>query len=302
MLPEFPQFKNLELSDKEDVEQFTSKFPPYSDFNFVSMWSWDVKGEMRISQLNDNLVVRFTDYLTGEHFFSFLGNNNVDDTIDQLLKYSNDEGIKEELKLIPEDSIRHANHSLFDIKEDRDHFDYVYDLQKLSEYKGSEYSTKRSEISRFLKKNQNIHVQKIDVYDEKSKYHIFSLNNEWVSHKLKKDPFFNIPNELIAINKFLSALFPHSYALGIFEGEKMVAYFIGETLANNHAVGHFCKASKYSGLFDLIMKESSQISLDLHARYLNFEQDLGVDGLRFSKLSYRPVHFLKKYSVVRKSK
>ena len=47
MLPEFPQFKKLELSDKEEVEKFTSKFPPYSDFNFVSMWSWDIKGEMR---------------------------------------------------------------------------------------------------------------------------------------------------------------------------------------------------------------------------------------------------------------
>lgn len=73
MIPEFPQFKVLELSDKGDIEVFTKKFPPYSDFNFVSMWSWDIKGDMRISQLNDNLVVRFTDYLTGNPFFSFFG-------------------------------------------------------------------------------------------------------------------------------------------------------------------------------------------------------------------------------------
>ena len=49
MLPTFPEFKPLELSDKNDVENFTSKFPPYSDFNFVSMWCWDIKEEMRIS-------------------------------------------------------------------------------------------------------------------------------------------------------------------------------------------------------------------------------------------------------------
>lgn len=65
MISEFPQFKKLELADKKDIEKFTSKFPPYSDFNFVSMWSWDIRGEMRVSQLNGNLVVRFTDYLTG---------------------------------------------------------------------------------------------------------------------------------------------------------------------------------------------------------------------------------------------
>jgi len=48
MLPEFPKFKGIELSDKEDVEKITHKYPSYSDFNFVSMWSWDIKGEMQI--------------------------------------------------------------------------------------------------------------------------------------------------------------------------------------------------------------------------------------------------------------
>ena len=66
MIPQFPEFKSLELSDKKDIESFTKRFPPYSDFNFVSMWSWDIKEEIRISQLNGNLVVRFTDYLTGK--------------------------------------------------------------------------------------------------------------------------------------------------------------------------------------------------------------------------------------------
>ena len=31
MIPEFPKFKNLELSDEEDVGIFTKKFPPYAD-------------------------------------------------------------------------------------------------------------------------------------------------------------------------------------------------------------------------------------------------------------------------------
>lgn len=43
MIPKFPEFKKLELSNKEEIENFTSKFPPYSDFNFVSMWCWDFR-------------------------------------------------------------------------------------------------------------------------------------------------------------------------------------------------------------------------------------------------------------------
>ncbi|MFH1608981.1 MAG: phosphatidylglycerol lysyltransferase domain-containing protein [Patescibacteria group bacterium] len=297
MLPEFPKFKSIELSDKEDVEKITHKYPPCSDFNFVSMWSWDIKGEMRISQLYGNLIVRFTDYLTGEPFYSFLGDNKVNETAQALLELSKEEGLKSELKLVPEFIIEKLDNKKFKIKEDRDHFDYIYDLKKLSEYSGPEYYTKRSEISRFLKKINDISIQRLDIFDEKNKYHVFSLNNEWLKHKKTKDPFFNIPNELIAINKFLSIKFDNTYAIGIFEKEKMIAYFFGEIFPNRHAVGHFCKASKYSGLFDFIMKESSRTFLDLNAEFLNFEQDLGVEGLKKSKMSYRPVDFLKKYCV-----
>ncbi len=106
MLPEFPNFKKLELTDKEDVEKITSKFPPYSDFNFISMWSWDTKGEMRISQLNNNFVVRFTDYLTGEPFYSFLGDNKVNETAEALLELSKKEKVMPKLQLLPEESIK----------------------------------------------------------------------------------------------------------------------------------------------------------------------------------------------------
>ena len=75
MIPEFPQFKPLTLSDKEGIERITQKYPPYSDFNFMSMRSWDIKGKIKISKFNNNLVARFTDYLKGNPFFSFLGDN-----------------------------------------------------------------------------------------------------------------------------------------------------------------------------------------------------------------------------------
>jgi len=37
-LPLFPEFKKLELSDKEAVEKITHKFPSYSDFNFTKIF------------------------------------------------------------------------------------------------------------------------------------------------------------------------------------------------------------------------------------------------------------------------
>lgn len=101
MIPKFPNMKPLAIADKREVESFTEKFPPYSDFNFLSMWSWDTEGQMALSQLNDNLVVRFTDYSTGEPFYSFIGRRNIDATAGTLLETSASQGLSLSLKLVP---------------------------------------------------------------------------------------------------------------------------------------------------------------------------------------------------------
>src|SRR6185369_9800822 len=98
MLPKFPEFKKLELSDKADIEAITNKYPPYSDFNFTSMWCWDTRGEMMVSELNNNLVVKFADYITGEPFYSFIGTNDTNDTVRQLIGLATTQGIKPRLK------------------------------------------------------------------------------------------------------------------------------------------------------------------------------------------------------------
>ena len=40
-IPMFPTFKRLELSDYEDVVALTKGLPPYSDFDFGSMYAWN---------------------------------------------------------------------------------------------------------------------------------------------------------------------------------------------------------------------------------------------------------------------
>src|SRR3989338_1647905 len=170
MIPEFPKFKPIELSDKTEVEKITSKYPPYSDFNFVSMWSWDIKNEMRISLLNGNLVVRFTDYLTGEPFYSFLGDNKVNETVEELLEFSKKEILPLELKLIPEEVLKDLDQIKFKATEDRNNFDYIYDVSRLAELKGNEYQSHRNSIHKFLRIYKNWKVEVVinftEIYDK----------------------------------------------------------------------------------------------------------------------------------------
>ena len=102
MIPSFPSFKRLELSDRPEVEALLQPHPPYSDFNFASLWCYDTRGLSRLSMLHGNLVVQISDYLTGEPALSFLGVQRVADTAGALLDHAAKHQLCPTLRLVPE--------------------------------------------------------------------------------------------------------------------------------------------------------------------------------------------------------
>jgi hypothetical protein len=296
MLPKFPEFKSLELTDRADVEEITRNFPPYSDFNFTSMWSWDVHGQMKISNLNGNLVVRFTDYLNNEPFYSFLGNNLVNETAEVLLDLSEKEKSKVQLQLVPEDSIKSMDASKFEIEEDQDHFDYVYSIEELTKLSGAKHSNSRRLVNNLLRKNKKVFVKTLDLTLEKNRTKILQLNDSW---KMNKELDFDNENEKGAILKLLdSAKYLSILNVGIFVEDELIAFTMNEELNNGYALSFFAKFdTKYRGCYLYSMKETSDILLKKKYKYMNCEQDLGLPGLRFSKQALSPAFYLKKYKV-----
>ena len=308
MIPEFPQFKPIELSDKEEVEKITHKYPPYSDFNFVSMWSWDIKGEMLISMLHGNLVVGFTDYLTGEPFYSFLGNNEVNDTVEKLLELSKKEGsINPTLKLVPEDSIKGLDEKKFKIIEDRNHFDYIFSHEKISMYNGAEYKKQRNKVRAFETKHK-YEILTLNLTDKNNQKLILDLIEYWISKKKSKngivEDYLNmgdLENELIAFKKLMQAsslLLKSLICFSLFIDGTLAGFMINEKISKEYSLGHFSKADiKHDGIYQFLMQKNSKVFLDLGINYLNHEQDLGIDRLRDSKMRFRPIKFLKKYQL-----
>jgi len=299
VIPEFPNFKAIELSDKEEVEKFTKKFPPYSDFNFASMWSWDIKGEMRISQLNGNLIVRFNDYLTGEPFYSFLGNNMVNETAEALLELSKKEGLGLQLKLIPEEVIKGLDLERFDSNEDRDHFDYIYNVETFSKLESSKFNVRRRH-TRFFSKTFLHDIKKHDEIDVSLKGQILNLYNDWANEKGEKITTEYSQHEFLALSRFISAS-EHMdfFVVGIYYENRLIAVALTENTPNQFNLSHFQKAvnSNFKGLNTYLVHEIAKMLEKENIKYINWEQDLGISGLRENKEAYLPCGFLKKYSL-----
>src|SRR5690348_5704367 len=123
MFPVFPSFKKLELSDKSEFESFVKKFEPYSDFNFVSLWSYNTEDDFELSILNGNLVLKMNNYITLKPFYTFLGDQQIEETISTLLNFSESKNLIPEIRLIPEVNVLSELDSLsqkFEMKEDPD--------------------------------------------------------------------------------------------------------------------------------------------------------------------------------------
>lgn len=300
MLPLFPEFKRIQLSDKEDVEQITCQFPPYSDYNFISLWSWDIREEAELSQLNGNLVVRFNDYLTGERFFSFLGTNVVNETARTLLDYAITQNINPVLKLIPQTTSDLIDSEQFVIEEERANFDYILSVKQMLPHDGTDrkLSSRRKLINKLSDLN-NFYVRPINASSPEMSRQILALSLTWeeqrgVDTKDAKHLYQALVRALASNDTNENIL-----SFGAFFDDKLVGYSINEVLGNTYALGHFQQAdlSTSVGVYAFLMQEAAVYLSQLGCDYINLEQDLGIPGLRNWKLSYRPEAFLKKYTV-----
>ncbi|MCX6783535.1 MAG: phosphatidylglycerol lysyltransferase domain-containing protein [candidate division WWE3 bacterium] len=301
MIPNFPTFKKLELSDKADIQAFTFKFPSYSDFNFLSMWTYNVSNMIEISNLFGNLVVKFQDYQSDNFFYSFLGFCNIVETIDILLDKSGSNGIENYLSLIPEDCVNKQLSELtqqFNVCENRDDFDYICSLSELSRLDGSKYHNWRNLANRFTRDTKNYQVDVVDITNSKAAIRVESLFEIWEESRHKK-----LLHESIAIKRLLqdAKSFNNLVSTGIYVESELIAWGVCEIINKECAIGHYRKAdAKYPGIFQFLEQQIALNLINYGVEYLNFEQDFGIPGLRHYKESLRPVSFLKKYTISKK--
>lgn len=293
MIPDFPKFKRVELSDQKEIEAITGSLAPYSDYNFMSLWSWNTTGGIAASLLHGNLVVRFMDYLTGLPFYSFLGTKEVTAIAHELLRLSVNEGLPTTLKLLPEASVTGIDAGIFTIAEDRDGFDYIYGIDTFLEMKGGAFEAKRKQLRHF-ENTFSSEVVQLDLSHPLVKDQVMELCHEWARFKMEKGSNEYFHNEFLALLRYLNvACTADAIALGVYHDRRLIAISFGENNKGGYHTCHFQKAltSQYKGLNVFLVREVAKALATKGMWFINWEQDLGIPGLRESKQSYQPCTF-----------
>jgi hypothetical protein len=197
---------------------------------------------------------------------------------------------------IPEDTADVLRGAGLNVTLDRDNSDYVYKVADLAELKGRRFHKKRNLIKQCLAAYRCEYEPIVpELVSE-----CLEFQDRWCqARECGKDP--GLCNEYAAIRE----AFTNYQDLQVLGGAIRVdgdikAYALGEELNPDTGVCHFEKAMPgVQGLGQLINQWFSKHALS-GFKYVNREQDLGIQGLRQAKESYHPDHMVDKFTAALK--
>lgn len=185
----------------------------------------------------------------------------------------------------------------YTITPDRDNYEYVYLTQDLINLSGKKFRQKKNNLNHF--RNQYMGYEYVpitpDIFTE-----CLEAEKRWFDGRLDRDE--ENDEELYGERQAIETVFANWDVLGATGGairifNKIAAFSIGEMLNDDTAIIHYEKSDPaIRGLYQAINHEFV-VHAWSHTTYINREEDMGIPGLRQSKESYNPHHYVEKFDV-----
>ena len=292
-------FKKLYLEDKPIIDKYISPYQFLScEYSYTSLYIWKDACDIQYAIYSGALILKKKDFEGNYHFMQPLGYEKEDlgKIIEELKTYRDENHMKYLFKDLEESFIKEVNALLkgkneFYIEEDRNNFDYLYEAKKLMTFSGKKLHSKKNHYNTFIK---NYNYEVIEISDEKVISDVVIAAEKWYEEAEERD--IKLYYELLAIKNVVKSMsLLNLNGIAVYVDGKLAAFSIGERLNEKLAVIHIEKGDKnINGIYSFIAKTLIDKCFS-NAEIINREQDLGIDGLRKSKMSYYPLKLEKKF-------
>ncbi|HAT4246341.1 TPA: DUF2156 domain-containing protein [Clostridium perfringens] len=296
-------FKKITLKDKYLYYKYIDKNKFLScEYSFATLFMWKEFNNIEYDILNNIFIIKKYDNNNGNFFMEPLG--DIDD-IDLINLINHLELIRKEEErkwLFGDVSIGFLNRLKGIYKEDLifeeeiNNFDYVYDFNDLINLSGRKFRKKRNKYNHFIK-NYNYKTKFFKSFlDNKEKKECLEFLDKWyLENKQKDDEFLAEINGTRNLINYLEEL--DLDLIRLYVDNKLIGISIGEKFNDSTYIVHVEKCLKeFNGAYAFINNSLLKNSF-LDLKYVNREEDLGVLGLRKSKMSYNPKFLERKYLV-----
>jgi len=289
-------FHRIAPEDKAAYEAILFSGPERGcEYSFATLYLWGLQSVA----FRHGCVARFS-HFHGRSVYPYpIGAGDKQAVLSEILQDARDRGIPCRITGMTEADKAELEQwfpDIFYIQPDRDGFDYVYDINNLADLRGRKHQSKRNHFNRFMADHPDLQVLPMS-QDLVPKAKTFVEN--WYARRRETDP----QGDYLLENVALARAFNHCCELGmegiaLMDAGEILAISIGSRMSEDTFDIHFEKgldtvSGVYAAVNCLFARQLRLAHPEL--KYLNREDDMGLEGLRKAKLSYHPHHMVEKY-------
>ncbi|MBE6729496.1 MAG: GNAT family N-acetyltransferase [Ruminococcaceae bacterium] len=184
----------------------------------------------------------------------------------------------------------------FDYNLLRNSFEYIYSSEDLICLSGKKFHSKRNHISRFSKQ----YIWSYESLSVENVPNVKEMLSVWYEQNVSKENDF-MSAERTGLTKILDNFSDYDIKGGVLRVDgKVIAFTLGCQINKDTFDVNIEKAlGDYDGAYAMINNQFAKNELSGY-KYINREEDMGIEGLRKAKLSYRPEILLKKFLITEK--
>ncbi len=287
-IPAYPEFAPLSLAMAREISPHLVRLPDgVSEFSFAGLYLFRERYGYRAAFRNDLLVI--SGEREGKRFFITPCCSTGRDTIEEL--FADHDYWKLISPAFVEKNRPWMEEAGYVPVSDRDNFDYLYLRSDLATLSGKRFHKKKNHINAFERDNPEISVRPLDV---STRADAMAILDSWASHEENPgNTDYAAAREALELMESFAMSGLVLYSAGV-----PVAWTLAETVADGRiSAVHFEKARvEYRGAYQYVNYAFAQ-SLPESVEFINREQDLGDEGMRQAKMTYRPAGFVEKYRV-----
>lgn len=285
-------FERLSLENKAEFDALLRRSAHRGcGFSFANLYLW---GRQCAARVGDDLLL--FSHFGGKTLYPFpVCAGDPRPAIEALMADAKERGIPFRLTGLNSQDIEDLQRwypDKFVFHYGRDSHDYVYAIDDLADLKGKKFQPKRNHINRFLSEYPDVTVKPLT---DETLPDAVAMANRWHQRRTAEE---DTGMELVALNR----AFDHWQELGmeglvLYVGNQVVAMTMGSRLDEETVDVHFEKADlDYPGAYAVINRAFARHIREKFSavKFLNREEDMGIEGLRKAKLSYQPHHMVEK--------
>ncbi|SHG25114.1 DUF2156 domain-containing protein [Dysgonomonas macrotermitis] len=282
-------FKQIELTDRKQIDScLENNTYRACDFCFTNMFTWNAKFKTQYDIKHKTLFLRFNEIDGKTYYMMPIGPMPVEAAIEEIMADAAACKIPFMMKGITEEMWHEINKAMpgkFDYFHERNNDEYIYLSEKLITLSGKKLQSKRNHINRFISDNPD--WEYFPLTSRKDLDECAFMLDEW--ENIKDDKNKSLAYDYIATKLMLEHFDELQLKGGAIKvNGKIIAFTIGERLTNDTFVVHVEKAfADINGAYTIINREFIKHEAS-EFKYINREEDMGLESLRQAKLSYQP--------------